>query len=287
MPCAAFAQDALDPLTQDPLRGPDVPFDSHWYGPGKAHSLRFSRPRSATNPPLVIFIGDEGWQPEADRYPMHLLRSALWQHGYASAAITYRDLERDEPIDVSIANVLLAIRWLQARQDKLRFDPNRIVLMGNGPGAHIATLLGVDPKYLGSSFGAVKGVVSVNGEMFDVPTRLKEVSPYRQKLLRKVFGADPARHSEYSPARHLAQPNAPAFLFQAVANKPQLQTQAMQMRELLARSRAKTAYAPLKPWLRDAAITYYASDTHEGFGHLLRFLSETVGRQPITGRPAE
>jgi len=277
-PQAARAQDTAPLISGDELRGPDVPHRRIKYGRHVDQAIRYSRRPSSQRPPLVILVGDQGWRGEVEHYPMHLLRSALWQQGYAFAAIDYRTTNRPD-LESSLANIIAALRYLLEQSDELGFDSGRIVLIGNGPGAYFVTLLGTDPAtHLDTrTAAAIKGVVSINGEIFDVRQRLREVNPFRRDILTRVFGEDAAHQARMSPARHLAAPNAPAFLFQAVSSNVQLQEQAYQMHELLRREGTAAGYAPLVPWRRELSNSYYGGQGNLGVHSLLEFLVRTVG----------
>jgi acetyl esterase/lipase len=209
---------------------------------------------------------------------MHLLRSALFEDGYAFAAIEYTAEYRSERAEVMLDNIVTAFEKLAADADRLGFDRDRIVLVGNGAGGHFVTLLGTDPTLLAATpfFSAVRGVVSVNGHGFDIGEQIAEATPFRAEAFRKAFGSDPGVHARLSPVTYFAPPNAPAFLFQAVADHPHIQNQAMSMYRLLKRAGAKSAYAPLPPWRRHGSRSYYGWEGGDGYLHLSQFLLAVV-----------
>lgn len=273
---AADAQDTSRLVSGDPLRGPDVPFREIKYGPRSYEVMRFNLPKQGKGAPLVVFIGNDGWRGGVDPYPMHLLRSALFEDGYAFAAIDYTPRYTNDPgsAQAMLDNIITGLRTLIADAERLGFDPTRIVLIGNGAGGHFVTLLGTDPTLLGDRrmFAALKGVVSVNGHGFDIPQQIAKASPFRAKAFKKAFGTDAATHVRLSPVRHLGAPNAPAFLFQAVTDHPHIQNQAMSMYKALSRAGARAAYAPLPPWRDTSSRSYYGLDSGVGYIHLAEFL---------------
>lgn len=279
----ASAQDVEWEVSEDPLRPVNLPFQRLKYGPDHFQAIRYNRPRSGAKPPLVVFVGDEQWRRTVSWYPMHFLRSALYEDGYAFAAV---DTIRNGPVPARTITGQLAsaLSFLRAKAGELGFDADRIVLLGNGSGGQIVTLMGTNPSLLKDprNFAAVRGVVSVNGEAFDVPRAIRSVSKIRANEYRRVFSEDERTQIELSPARNLALPNASAFLFQAVSDQRELQLQSYAMHDALKNAGAKAAYAPLKPWRRDVSSTYYGTPGNPGYLQLRQFLS-VVARVSSSG----
>src|SRR5438132_13938581 len=66
----------------------------------------------------------------------------LAEHGYAAATATYR-LAPKSPFPAAVEDVKAAVRWLRANAEKYALDPDRIGVVGDSAGGHLAQFLGV------------------------------------------------------------------------------------------------------------------------------------------------
>ncbi len=104
-------------------------------------------PDSATPPPLVVWIHGGGWMMGDRRILPETLRpnqifDALLAAGLAVASIDYRHaLEAVFPAQLQDAKA--AIRWLRAFGDDLGISTDRVGVMGESAGGHLAALVGL------------------------------------------------------------------------------------------------------------------------------------------------
>src|SRR5205085_8578050 len=66
----------------------------------------------------------------------------LAQRGYVAATVSYR-LAPDYQFPAAIHDVKAAVRWLRAHADRCGIDPDRIGVLGDSAGGHLAQFLGV------------------------------------------------------------------------------------------------------------------------------------------------
>jgi arylformamidase len=188
-------------------------------------ALRPRRPSSQRRP-VVVYVHGGGWQAGDKRRVGHKAR-LFTSAGYLFASVNYRlspsvrglpapDRVRfpDHPHDVGEA-----LGWLTRNVRRFGGDPDRLVLVGHSAGAHLASLVGVDPSF-GSAYGvparAVRGVVSLDTATFDVAAKADPARNRRPQLFWNAFGtpreeaADP-RWASASPIS-LADRGDPAFL---------------------------------------------------------------------------
>ena len=66
----------------------------------------------------------------------------LAERGYVAATATYR-LAPKYQFPAAVHDVKAAVRWLRKNADKYRIDPNRIGVVGDSAGGHLAQFLGV------------------------------------------------------------------------------------------------------------------------------------------------
>jgi acetyl esterase/lipase len=118
-------------------------------------------------------------------------------------------------VEEQVQEVANAVGYLVKNAGQLHIDPKRVILMGHSSGAHVATLLETDPKYLeqaGTSVHVVQAVISLDGsnynalaEIIDSPGSVAENAIYG-------LSSDPERLRAMSPTYHAYAPNACAFL---------------------------------------------------------------------------
>ena len=98
----------------------------------------------------------------------------------------------------------------------LGIDRARVALMGHSSGAHLAALIGTDPRYLreaGLPMDALAGVIANEGPAYDAREPSVRAGWLHRRLIAPALPGDAAALAELSPAVHAAAlPNAPAFL---------------------------------------------------------------------------
>lgn len=189
------------------------------YGADPLQHLDFWRAKGP-DAPLVIFVHGGGWK-RGDK--SNTTGAAKVSHslaaGNAFASIDYR-LVPAATVEQQAQDVADAVAALRGQAAKLGFDPNRIVLMGHSAGAHLAALVGTDPRYFataGMKPDAVRGVILLDGAAYDVPRQIAEGGNFMHDTYVQAFGSDPARQKALSPTFQVAAPNAPDFLILHIA----------------------------------------------------------------------
>ncbi len=192
---------------------------------------------------LVFYIHGGGWSMGnhrmVDGKPAHFTAQG---HVFASAG--YRVLP-DAPVEQQAADLGAALRAVRAQAEDYGFDPARVVLMGHSAGAHLAALLATDPQYAGNAFGAIRGVVLIDGGGYDIALALTMPEMEAPLIYRDVFGTDPARHKALSPLTHVGGRDAPNWLILHVAERPATTRQADIFSSALIKAGRKAKVVPL------------------------------------------
>jgi acetyl esterase/lipase len=103
--------------------------------------LNTARPKSADRAPAILCIHGGGFRAgKREAWDARCLKMA--ERGYVAATVTYR-LAPDHPFPAAIHDVKAAVRWLRANADRYHIDPNRIGVVGDSAGGHLAQFLGV------------------------------------------------------------------------------------------------------------------------------------------------
>jgi arylformamidase len=187
--------------------------------------------------PLIVYIHGGGWHIGNHKLvqdkPGHFTAQ-----GYVFASAGYRLLP-EAPVEQQAADLGAALRALRAQSEDYGFDPGRIVLMGHSAGAHLAALIATDPQYAGDAFGAIKGVVLLDGAGYDVALAIATPTMELPTLYRDVFGSDPARHRALSPITHAGGKDAPDWLALYVAERATSQAQSERLVAALSKAGAR------------------------------------------------
>lgn len=192
---------------------------------------------------LVFYIHGGGW-----RIGNHKLVQDKPAHftgeGHVFASAGYRLLP-EAPVETQAADLGEALRAVRAQAADYGFDPDAIVLMGHSAGAHLAALLATDPRYAGDAFGAIRGVVLVDGAGYDVPLAIATPETEVPNIYRDAFGSDPARHKALSPITHVGGRDAPDWLILHVAERATATRQAENFAAALRKAGRRVERVPL------------------------------------------
>jgi acetyl esterase/lipase len=195
------------------------------------HKLDIYRPREPNSAPVLIFLHGGYWR-QGDRSQYTFLGNLFAEAGYVVVIPSYR-LMPSNPHPAQIEDVASAFAWTHDHIAKYGGDPNRIVVSGHSAGAHLASLLALDPEWLGRfklTENAIRAVVSLSG-VYDV----SHLSAF----------SDPAVRKAASPVGYVHM-DAPPFLIEYCQwDYPGLPAQARRMDAELRKAfvRSRLVYA--------------------------------------------
>jgi acetyl esterase/lipase len=123
----------------------DIVFEQgiEYSNPDDQHlQLNLARPKEASGKlPAVLCIHGGGFRA-GKRERWDQLCQQLAERGYVAATVTYR-LAPKYQYPAAVHDVKAAVRWLRANADKYKIDPDRIGVVGDSAGGHLAQYLGV------------------------------------------------------------------------------------------------------------------------------------------------
>jgi acetyl esterase/lipase len=207
----------------------------HAYGTDAKQRLDLVKPARVAKAPVLMFVHGGGWSI-GDK--AHAAGSkARWANakGWAFASANYR-LVPQATVESQAADVASAIAWLRANAAKEGLDPDRIVLMGHSAGAHLAALVGTDPRYLkaaGVPMSAIKGVVLLDGAGYDVAAQAGAPGNIVKPMYDAAFGTDPKRQTALSPIHQAAAPNVSRWLILPIERRADSQAQSKGLADAL------------------------------------------------------
>lgn len=166
---------------------------------------------SAGKPPLIVFVHGGFWRESDDSYGIGgALAQALIPRGVAVALIRY-SLAPAHKFPAQPEDVARAVAYLHRIADKHGFDAKRVFLMGHSAGAHLASLVALDGRYLrdaGTPANAVAGVIAVSG-IYDLGAA-GPLAGRAGELVAPVFGSDSRARLNASPVTYARR--GPPFL---------------------------------------------------------------------------
>ena len=93
--------------------------------------------------PVLLWVCGGGWECCEPQNRLHDL-GYFAERGYIVCLMQYR-VSNTAPFPSQIRDVKTAIRFIRSNADKFRADPDRIAIMGDSAGGHLATLAGLAP----------------------------------------------------------------------------------------------------------------------------------------------
>lgn len=184
------------------------------YGNEETQRIRLWRPE-ADKAPMLIFVHGGSWKAGTYLDSVGSVKiDHLVKRGYAFASVNYT-LIPAVTVEEQVQEVADAVGFLVKNAGDIGLDPEKVVLMGHSSGAHVATLLGTDTRYLeraGVDIKTVRGVVSLDGSNFNAATEVIDSPGPVAQGTAFGLGTDLPRLQAMSPTYHAQAPNAQSFL---------------------------------------------------------------------------
>ena len=173
------------------------------YGPDPRQRLDVYAPRAASQRPrpVVVFFYGGSWN-SGTRAGYAFVGRALAAQGFVAIVPDYR-LVPAVHYPAFVEDGAAAVRWTVTHAGDHGGDRGTVVLMGHSAGAYIAAMLAVDPRWLGESRAAVKGLVGLAGPY--------DFAPFDVDASRAAFGRSPDP-AETQPVTWAGVGDPPALL---------------------------------------------------------------------------
>jgi acetyl esterase/lipase len=179
------------------------------YGPDARQRLDVYAPRGecAAPRPVVVFFYGGSWNSGTRRGYAFAAR-ALAARGFVTVVPDYR-LVPEVRYPAFVEDGAAAVRWATEHAGAYCGDGRSIVLMGHSAGAYIAAMLAVDPRWLGETRSAVKGLVGLAGPY--------DFAPFDVEASRAAFG-DAPDPMDTQPVTFAGAGDPPALLLHGSAD---------------------------------------------------------------------
>lgn len=193
----------------------------------KLQRLNLAIPEGVKDFPLLIWIGGGAWSYVDRNVEMDLARK-LAAAGIGVASVGHRlspALWRDSSLSAGIQHpahiqdIAAAARWLHDHSADYGYDRDKIFTGGFSSGAHLATLLFMDERYLaevGLSRSIIKGIIPISGT-YDIMDYYETLANGNRPELadlhvKAVFGEDQSDFEEASPVSYLGNLSVPMLI---------------------------------------------------------------------------
>jgi len=167
--------------------------------------------------PVVIFIHGGGWAI-GDKSNKPKSKIALFEDlKYVYVSINYRlspfpyQINNPDRImhPTHVKDVAQAVKYIYDNIEKYGGDKSKMAVIGHSAGAHLASLISTDPKYLnevGLKTSIFKGVVSLDTQASDIDYAMQHTSTGSElyKMYVNAFGDTSDGWKEASPINYVA-----------------------------------------------------------------------------------
>jgi len=215
------------------------------YGADPRQRLDFT-PAERRGAALVLFVHGGAWSFGDKRAAAHMA-AHFHAQGYAFASINYR-LVPNATVEQQAEDVAAALASLARDAAALRVDARRMILIGHSAGAHLAALVGTDPRYLARhrlAVGTIDGVILLDGAGYDVPRQIADAGPLLRRMYVNAFGSDEPAQRRLSPVTHAAAPNAPSFMIIHSSRRADSTAQSRSFAQALTNGRSAVVVTPV------------------------------------------
>jgi acetyl esterase/lipase len=255
-------------------------------------------PKAQGKYPAVVAIHGGGWQQGSRESFRHWGRH-LAAHGYVLFAAGYRLSRPGAPgFPAAVHDVRAAVQFLKHGGAALSVDPDRVALMGDSAGAHLAALValaGDQPGFAGACredpyaglSTKVKAVVGVYGVYDLVAQWNHDLGPrLRDSICEKFLGAAPMENRrvyfDASPMSYATSDNNAAAFLLSYGTEDDIVDRTSQSEAFLVALKQARFYA--RTVVMQGAGHFWMSDPIEEAGsfsghlapRLLRFLGEKL-----------
>ena len=164
--------------------------------------------------PVVVYVHGGGWR-RGDKSQVGAKATFFNDQGYVFVSVNYRLSDPQQPDRIThpthAEDVGAAIAWVEDSIAKYGGDGSKLALMGHSAGAHLVSLVGVDPDFIDDAGGDpadVRCVVSNDTEGYDVVARTAQ-GGLVQRIYENAFGTDVEVQRDASPLTHIGDRDTP------------------------------------------------------------------------------
>lgn len=174
------------------------------YGTGDRQSLDVYAPASARDAPVVVFFYGGSWQ-RGSKEAYRFVGAELARRGFVAVVPDYTVYPAGR-FPQFLEDGALAVAWAREHARGFGGNPDTLLLMGHSAGAHIATMLSFDARWLRSvgmeSRRDIAGVIGLAGPY--------DFLPIKDPIIRAIMAVDDPTLTQ--PITFVAGGEPPAWL---------------------------------------------------------------------------
>jgi len=173
------------------------------YGGLARQKLDIYLPKSAARA-VILYLYGGGWVSGA-RWYYRLFGRMMAGRGFAVVIPDYH-LYPQAAFPKFVEDAALAFKWTHDNAKGLGGEATRVFVMGHSAGAHIATLLALDEKYLGAhglKTSAIRGIIGIAGPYM--------LNPFKWSVMKDIFASAAGEPHGARPIK-LVRAGAPPML---------------------------------------------------------------------------
>ena len=168
-------------------------------------------PVQKNNSPVIIFFHGGGWI-HGDKESLAGVGKRFAENGIVFVSANYRLSPKVKHPD-HVEDAASTVKWVWDNINGIGGDTSKIFLAGHSAGAHLASLLATDSRYLsgkGISTGNIAGVIGISGVYLIAPNP----NGASKKFIMSIFGEFPEVWQKASPIYNIQDSTKkfPAFL---------------------------------------------------------------------------
>lgn len=188
-----------------------------------------------TGLPVLVFVHGGAWVGGYKEWAGFMAPALLPQPAIL-VSVEYR-LAPEHVYPAAVQDVAAALKWVQQHIAEFGGDPGRILLSGHSAGAHLASLVALDPRWLaaeGLGVDCIRGVLPISG-LYDLQYDTSDERNRFAAAICAAFVPESADLPAASPLSHVSPRAAP---FHIIAGQHDLGNLASEAVTLCARLQA-------------------------------------------------
>jgi arylformamidase len=230
--------------------------------------------------PVVVFVHGGGWRAGDKNDPLGIhanVCAALALRGLVVVSVNHR-LSPAVQHPEHVRDVARALRWIYDNIGRFRGDAERIFISGHSSGAHLVSLLALDPGYLEDvELGPenVKGVIGISG-IYNIEHFAARNWMALHLMTMPAFGRDKQRWNAASPVSRV-RPEAPPFLLVNAERDEGLEQEAHELADLLRKADVSVKTAIIKNQDHFTILTAVRDGDQRLINQILAFVAGIAG----------
>lgn len=181
------------------------------------HSLDIYTPEDGENHPVIVMVHGGFWSKgDKKKKSVYYYKSRYYtEKGYIFISINYR-LSPAVEHPVHVQDVASALSYTYDNIADYGGNPDEIYIMGHSAGAHLASLIATNDKYLkdtGKDLSIIKGVISIDTAAYKIDEELVNRNLLYTRLYTNAFSTNKRLWNDASPIENIENnKNIPPFL---------------------------------------------------------------------------